>query len=270
LPAYYCFLNATKALLIAKGVTFGDQHGVTGFTPPGRTALSNEKVKFQQGGILAALSAHLGEPAGGLYSLGDLLYNIPYIHRAYDLTFESSKELFIPISSPQIVKATRTHEAWFIAELTGKYATQKTIAKLPKGYEIELGDEERFLIRRKKRFTWEPQDRTKSIARYKTYHRSLRAQVHYICGPQRLWYIKRGGNISALIPRSALTLAFAGMHKLSELSRYTPDRLARHFECQHNWLLSEFIESAPLQFLDEISSEMTGREFMGPGRSSRR
>jgi len=47
-------------------------------------------------------------------------------------------------------------------------------------------------------------------------------------------------------------------------------RLSRHFECQHNWLLSEFISSAPAQFIDEISSEMTGREFMTPGRASRR
>ena len=271
LPAYYCFLNATKALLIAKGVNFGDQHGVSGYTSPGRTSLANEFVKFQAGGILAALCSHLGEPANGnTHSLADLLYNLPYIHRAYDLTFESSKELFIPIADPRIVKSSRTHEAWFVAELHGKYATQKTLAKLPKGYEQELGDPDKFMIRRKKRFNWTGTDRPASIARYRSYHKTLRSHVHYICGSQRLWYIKRGGNIPALISRSSLTLAFAAMHKLSELSRYTPDRLARHFECQHNWLLSEFIESAPAQFLDEISSEMTGREFMPPGRSSRK
>jgi hypothetical protein len=60
------------------------------------------------------------------------------------------------------------------------------------------------------------------------------------------------------------------MHKLSELSRYTPDGLSRHFECQHNWLISEFIEGAPPQFIDEVSSEMTGEEFMVPGRASRK
>jgi hypothetical protein len=271
LPAYYCFLNATKAMLIAKGVNFGDQHGVSGYTTPGRTSLSNEIVKFQAGGILAALCTHLGEPANGVtYSLADLLYNLPYVHRAYDLTFESSKELFIPISCPRIVKSSKTHEAWFVAELSGKYAIQKTIAKLPNGYEQELGDPSKFMIRRKSRFNWTGNDRTSSISRYRTYHKAIRSQVHYICGPQRLWYIKRGGNIASIIPRSSLTLAFAAMHKLSELSRYTPDRLARHFDCQHNWLLSEFIESAPAQFLDEISSEMTGREFMPPGRASRK
>lgn len=271
LPAYYCFLNAAKALLIAKGATFSDKHGVSGYTTTGRTSLSNEIVKFQSGGILAALCTHLGEASGGAsYSLADLLYNLPYIHRAYDLTFESSTELFLPISSPRIVKASRTHEAWFVAELHGKYASQKTIAKLPPGYERELGDPARFMIRRKHRFKWVGSDRPGSIARYRSYHRIVRAQVQYICGSQRLWYIKRGGNINSLIPRSPLTIAFAAMHKLSELSRYTPDRFAKHFESQHNWLLSDFIESAPGQFLDEISSEMTGREFMPPGRSSRK
>lgn len=271
LPAYYCFLNATKALLIAKGATFSDKHGVSGYTKAGRAALSNEIVKFQSGGILAALCTHLGETTGGAtHSLAELLYNLPYVHRAYDLTFESSAELFIPICSPRIVKSSRTHEAWFVAELQGKYAVQKSLAKLPAGYEQEQADPTKFMIRRRARFDWVGSDRTASIARYRTYHRSLRSQIHYICGSQRLWYIKRGGNIASLIPRSSLTLAFAAMHKLSELSRYTPDLLARHFECQHNWLLSEFIESAPGQFLDEISSEMTGREFMPPGRSSRK
>jgi len=269
LTAYYCFLNAAKAMLIAKGVTFSDQHGVSGYTVAGRSSLSNEKVKFKSGGILPALAQCLGEPSTAVdYSLSDLLYNLPYIHRAFDLTFESSVELFIPVSSPRIVR--RNKEAWFLAELSGKYANEKTIAKLPKGYERSPSEDGRFYIRRKKRFKWEPKQRTASIARYRTYHQSLRSQLYYICGPQRLWYIKRGGNNASLIKRSPMTIAFAAMHRLSELSRYTPDRLARHFECQHNWLLSEFIESAPMQFIDEISSEMTGREFMQPGRASRR
>ena len=58
------------------------------------------------------------------------------------------------------------------------------------------------------------------------------------------------------------------MHKLSELARYSPQSLAKHFDGRYNWLLSEFIAIAPLQFLDEISCEMTGYEFMPPGRVS--
>jgi len=273
LTAYYCFLNATKALLIAKGSKYGDQHGVSGFTVAGRTSLSNEKVKFKTGGILAALCTHLGEGANGeIYTLADILYNLPYVHRAYDLTYASANELFLPISEPRIVQSTKTHEAWFIAALTGKFATKQSLGKLPPSFEQELTNtgSSTFLIRRKDRFDWRPKQKTASIDRYRNYHKLLRKHIFYIAGPQRLWYLKRGGNIPAIIPRTSMTLTFAAMHRLSELSRYTPDRLSKHFECQHNWLLSEFIESAPAQFIDEISSEMTGREFMSPGRANRR
>lgn len=56
-------------------------------------------------------------------------------------------------------------------------------------------------------------------------------------------------------------LTFAAMHRLSELSRYAPDKLAKHFDCQHNWLLSEFIVSAPNQFIDSVLSKITGHDF---------
>ncbi len=274
LTAYYCFLNATKALLTSKGVHASDKHGVSGHTSAGRTSLSKEHVKFQPGGVLGSLCTYLGEPvpAGGqTHSLDDLLYNLPFVHRAYDLTFESAKELFLPIAEPRIVKSTKTHEAWFVAEFTGKYANKSTLAKIPGAFEQELGaGDKQILIRSKQRFDWRPREKASSLARYTNFHRGLRMHLFYIAGPQRLWYLKRGGNIHGLVSRSSITMTFAAMHKLSELARYTPERLARHFECHHNWLLSEFIASAPSQFIDEISSEMTGQEFMTPGRTSRR
>lgn len=58
------------------------------------------------------------------------------------------------------------------------------------------------------------------------------------------------------------------MHRLSEMARYDPYALGRHFDSRHNFLLNEFIVSAPIQFLDEVASELTGHEFMLPGRSS--
>lgn len=275
LTAYYCFLNATKALLAAKGVHAGDQHGVSGHTSVGRTSLGKEHVKFKPGGVLGSLCTHLGEPvpAGGQsYSLDDLLYNLPFVHRAYDLTFESAKELFLPIAEPRIVRSTKTHEAWFVAEFTGKYANKATLTKLPTSFEQEFGggNEKQILVRSRQRFDWKPREKAASLARYTNFHRTLRGHLFYIAGPQRLWYIKRGGNIQGVVARSSMTMTFAAMHKLSELARYTPEKLARHFECHHNWLLSEFIASAPAQFIDEISAEMTGQEFMMPGRALRR
>ena len=55
LTAYYAMLNATKALLSAKSISFNERHGVSGNAQPGRGSLSNENVKFQQAGVLACL-----------------------------------------------------------------------------------------------------------------------------------------------------------------------------------------------------------------------
>lgn len=85
----------------------------------------------------------------------------------------------------------------------------------------------------------------------------------------RLWYIKREG-IDGVIPRNPMSLTFAGMHRLSELSRYEPVVLSKHLGSQHNWLLSEFIKNAPYQFIDHIASEITGEEFMSPGIVTRK
>src|SRR4051794_22560707 len=59
------------------------------------------------------------------------------------------------------------------------------------------------------------------------------------------------------------------MHRLSEIARYNPDAMARHFDSQHNWVLSEFINLALDQYLDELASELTGHEFMSRGYSPR-
>ena len=269
LTAYYCILNATKAFLLAKGIGFSDKHGVSGRQRQGRTYLSNEIVKFKSGGILAELCRHLGEPANNEeYSLQHLLYNMPFVHRAYDLSYDSSPELFIPIRNQEIVKSRTTNEAWFSAELDKKYANMNTVKRLSSHYERDVSIKDRFVIRSTRRFRWTPSNKRQSLQRYQLYHKKLRKDLYYIYSPQRLWYIKRSNSVNGFIERSSMTLIFAAMHKLSELARYSPNRLARHFEGRYNWLLSEFISIAPLQFIDELSSELTGYEFMPPPRAT--
>lgn len=181
LTAYYCFLNATKALLLTKGGIFGDQHGVSGFTAAGPTALSNERIKIKNGGVLPALCQLFGEQIDPqqIYSLKDILYNLPYIHRAFSLTF-TDKELFIPISDPKIVRSANTHESWLIAELLGKYANTNTINKLPASFERDVGIPDKFIIRSTHRFDWRPLQKPESLNRYKTFHARLRKEIVYI------------------------------------------------------------------------------------------
>ncbi len=269
LPAYYCFLNATKCLLEVRGVKVSDRHGVGGGSSESGTSLDLERVKFHAGGILPGLCGLLEESTQiAEYSLKQALYNLPYIHRAYALTFTSSQELFIPIRNLRFVKKLNSRESWFCADVEARYNNMHTSNKLAPRWEFIKGEGDvAGVIRMRSRFDWEggkPKSE-ENMERLRRYHRRVRKQVSYIYGPNRLWYIKRGSVGPNYLSRSSLTLTFAAMHRLSELSRYHPLELRAHLDRQHNWLLSEFIKIAPTQFVDEIASEITGCDFLPPG-----
>ncbi len=272
LTAYYSFLNAAKTLLTVKKQTFAEVHGVSGSTQGRRTSLANEIVTFQGGGVLAALCRYLGETARGeQYSVRDLLYNLPYVHRAFSLTYAASRELFLPVAEPRFVRKSGSSEAWFCANINDpKYRDARTLRILAAGYERDTGETQGFVLRRRRRFEWKAGrgQFQGNLDRLTTYHRRVRRDLFYIHSPMRLWYLKRRHGLHGMIERSSMTISFAVMHRLSELARYEPMRLARHFEARHNWLLAEFIASAPNQFFDEISSEITGEDFFAPGRRS--
>lgn len=267
LTAYYCFLNATKALLEIKGIAYADRHGVTG-SSIGVASLSNENIKFQANGVLSELSRLLGEPVNGeLYTFKNLIYNLCYIHRAHCLTYSSDRELFYPISNPHFVKIQGQNSAYFTAEISSEfYKNQNTINKLPSTLERDLGHSDIWIIRKKNRFNWLTgvANKADNLTRLTNYHKLVRKYIHFIYGSNELWYFKRTG-FGNSIDKSPLTITFALMHRLSELSRYDPIRLKKHFECQHNWLLSEFINLAPTQFIYTIACEITGQEFKIPG-----
>lgn len=273
LTAYYCFLNAAKCLLMVKGIPFDKRHGVSGWSKPGRVSLSKEIVKLQNKGILSELCRYYGETINkNTYSIKNIFYNLPFIHRAYHLTYISEQELFLPIKEPEYVHAPASTKSWFTAILDPHYVHGQTLRILPPTFEKDVGDNTCYRVRRKKRFKWQRGNgnQTTNLQQLTKYHQDTRKYVFYIHGPMRLWYLKRDKrNLPAFIERHTVPLMFGAMHRLSELARYNPDYLAKHFVSQHNWLLSEFIQIAPTQFIDEISSEITGQEFMTPGRAAR-
>ncbi|WP_176523371.1 MULTISPECIES: YaaC family protein [Bacillus cereus group] len=271
LTSYYCFLNATKALLLVRKIEFSDMHGVSGYQKKSKLSLGNEMIIVQSGGILPALCKCLGDTIPSddskcIYSLKNLLRNLVYIHRTYCLTYtsEASKELFIPLEDVFFVKKDNSKECWFSAEIDEKYATQHTLNKIDNCFERDVNFDEDFVVRFKKRTTWSG-NTTVETAKFINYHKKVRKNVQYIAGSSNRWYIKRT-NIEECIPLSPLSITFAAMHRLSELSRYEPITLSKHLNSQQNWLLSEFIKSAPYQFIHEIASEITGEEFLIPRR----
>ncbi|EKS7870923.1 hypothetical protein QCQ72_005994 [Bacillus cereus] len=271
LTSYYCFLNATKTLLLIRGIKFSDMHRVSGYQKKSRLSLNNEMVILKPGGILPSLCKYLNDSIPVVnpkveYSLKELLKNLVYIHRTYCLTYtsEANKELFIPLNDVFFVKKDKSNECWFCAEIDEKYATQHTLNKINNSFERDINFENRFIVRFKKRSIWEG-NQTVKTTKFINYYKRIRKNVQYITGTSSRWYIKRN-NSKEVIPMSSLSITFAAMHRISELSRYEPVTLSKHLNSQQNWLLSEFIKSAPYQFIHEIASEITGEEFLIPRR----
>jgi hypothetical protein len=270
LTSYYCFLNATKALLVLKGVPENllRSHGVSGYQNGNNIVLANEIVKFKGGGVLAELRKYLGE-ANAIceYTLKDIFYNLPYIHRAFCLTYQSSlnKELFIPISNPHFVKKYCSRETWLQFELENKCDNQHIFNKFPPKFCKDNGVHDKCIIRYKDRFKWGTHDTDSlNIQRLIKYHQKIRKHFSYIYSNNELWYLKRSST-EGFIDLSSMTLTFAAMHRLSEISRYQPKLLETHLNSQYSWLINEFIEKSLPQFIDEISSEISGEYFRMTG-----
>lgn len=269
LTSYYCILNMVKAMLVSTGKDMARvQHGVSGYSVGVKTALSNEIVKFKFSGVLADLSRFFEEDVSGAdeCSLLDLLYNLPHIHRAYCMTIPTrkKKELFIPLKECGFYRVDGTSECFFRGYLTSGWSVSRTKQKLPGGFEFDPTAEGGILaVRRKKRFKWQGKKESAKVESLGRYHKKLRRRIFQIYDAPGQWYLKRdvaSGISDGLIDKNPTVVAFAAMHRLSELSRYDPDKLSRHFNNRYGWLLSEFLTRTLDQVLDDLASEITGCE----------
>ncbi|WP_395005371.1 YaaC family protein [Undibacterium sp.] len=265
LTSYYCFLNAAKALLSATNQTFNEVHGVAGHTIGRVKSLDNEIVVFKGGGILPALCKYLEEPDNGgkEFSLKDIFWQMPFIHRAYCLTYQGATELFIPLVNQCFMRMDGSKEAWFQAEIDRRYVNAHTKKIIEPGFQL-FENAGTYEIRRKRRFKWSSREIENSIELFSKYHKTIRRRIMPIYSSENRWYLKKSVTGHDKLQNSQLVLMFAAMHRLSELSRYDPISFSGHFNVNHNWLLAEFIKSAPGQFVYGIASEITGLEFIRP------
>ncbi len=269
LTSYYCLLNMVKALLVSTGKDMvRAQHGVSGYSIGAKAALSNEIVKFKSAGVLSDLSKFYEEAVTGAdkCTLLDLLYNLPHIHRAYCMTIASrkKKEIFIPLKDCGFYRIDGTSDCFFRGHLTSGWSVPRTKNKLPAGFEFDSTTEDgQFAVRRKKRFKWEGRSEKAKVESLGKYHKNLRRKIFQIHDAPDYWYLKRdtvSGIAEGLVDKNPTVIAFAAMHRLSELSRYDPDKLARHFNNRYGWLLSEFLARTLDQALDDLASEISGHE----------
>lgn len=266
LTYYYCFLNAVKALLEYRRIPVSPFHGTAGSSTTKKATLAGERIVFQARGIAPALQLLLGDSDPRVeYSLKQVLYNLVFVHRAFVLTFPKESEMFVPLNSAIYVRKDGSSETWLQITADSKFSVTKIEANLPSGFERDVGAVG-SVFRAKQRFKWKDEvgEQPGNLTRISTYNTGMRKSLVYIRGQPPSWYLKLSAVSRNAIARSNLSLMLAAMHRLSELSRYDPLRLQLLLETQQNWLISEFIGSAPIQFLDEISTEITGQNLATP------
>lgn len=264
---YYSYMNAAKALLTAKNITFDQRHGVRGVQRQSRrVSLSNEKVEMLNRGIAPALSAYFGESeAQTIHSLKELLFNLVFVHRTYCLTYRSQMEMFAPLKEAKYFFDTNRKKAFFQALLAKDALRRNVKISLPRTL-MWVETEDGPALRTQTQIHWsKPKAATAGeLARLCALHHDVRSDFHYISGNQTLWYVRLRTKGPQVLSRRSPTMTLAAMHRLSEICRYRPIELSSYLEGNQNWLLTEFIRMSPAQFLDEIATELTGHQFMNP------
>ncbi|WP_316158437.1 MULTISPECIES: YaaC family protein [unclassified Bradyrhizobium] len=266
LVLYYCFMNAAKALLSAKGITFDPRHGVGPHRmrgPNSKVVLSNEGIGIRPNGIVPALAGYFNEPETRRnHSLEDVLYNLIYIHRTYCLSYPKRKERFLPLKNLAFCRDSISGNVRLLAEIVEGVDWNSYKTSLPT--EVEPAMDGSPSVQSVSSIQWTTASRPTDaeLESLQRLNSELRRVFHYINGSHTLWYLKTSGSYE--IRRSPLTLTLSAMHRLSEICRYKPSELRSFLDGQKNWLLSEFVAMAAPQFLDEIACEMTGHQIMIP------
>lgn len=275
LSLYYCFLNATKALLELKEPNnshYSQFHGVTGNngnTNIAKPKLDEQTIKIKRNGVCPALLDFLDGNKGligSTYDLGKLLANLVYIHRTYAISqgISQRKEMFIPLDGVYFV---RKPDKYIIvnAKIDEKYIKHVNVKNnsLPR-VSVYTNKDETRLSWRKARMKLNNIRNVSSNQNLVNYHREVRKYFQEISsGINSRWYFKDYNNAEC-VDLPPMVIMYMCMHRLSELSRYEPHILKSYLDKEHSWLLSEFIKATPFQFINMIASEMTGEQLGVP------
>jgi hypothetical protein len=192
---YYCFMNLVKALLVAKGVSFDEMHGVSVFpkiVPGANRPFAREGVKIHSKGILPSLSSYYGETEPKqIHTLQELFFNMVFIHRTYCLTYSSQTEMFLPLANCGYVYDTSTKEVMFTADITKNIPFNVAVKRLLPAFAAAPNIGPRA-VRSRTSMHWRKPGRptTVNIQHLINFNRALREDLHFINGAQTLWYLK--------------------------------------------------------------------------------
>lgn len=285
--AYYCMLNAEKSYLSFVNEYVDDcvdnfgMHGIQEDNNDSGEDLETISIKHKQHGVFPMFAEKINPdfstiwPSTDSKTLKSLLYNLPFVHRAYAMTYTTKKkkveELFLPIEAGESPKYHKGNDgkAYLLFELekTSFLANAQTIpvniaSSISPDFKIYQG--RGFTLQSKNGAKWNGNGSISGEVKELT--NELRKHFSYIKSNSRLWYLKRThlGNPD-VINLSTMTINMAVMHRLSEIARYKPEQLGRLMESKENWLIHEFITQSLDQFIDELAAQITRQEIMCVG-----
>lgn len=294
---YYSALNMVKCLLSLNEINVNNiAHGVS-WESSNSPDIESQYIKFLGSGALCELckiTSTNSYNGGSRYSLKTLFYNLAFIHRAYIYTFTDEEEIFLPLKSTKFKKIDNSDKFTFTFDLRD-VGTLNITDFIPTKFEFttenrtdwddikEKSVEERIqwgaknkklLFKFKTAEKWCGDDKGYKIINdtVSSLHRKVRHYFQYISASTPLWYLKKQvvSNPDKIINHSSLAISFSVMHCLSEMVRYKPDLYNDLLESKYGWLLTEFVELGIEQFVDEISSEISGLNIMRSGVASKR
>lgn len=282
--AYYCMLNAAKSYLSYTSESvdaFVEEFGLHGLNEDNNDLgedISTISIKHKQKGVFPLFANSLDAdflslwPLGISHTLKSLLYNLPFVHRTFSMTYSSRSskvdELFIPLTVGDMPKYYRGNDgkAYLAVDLDRSYFPPNaqtipsgTLAMISSDF-VPYNNAGLKLIS-----TAGVRYNSNSISNeLKELNDNLRKNFSYIRGAKRLWYLKKTRSTTpGVLNLCNLTINMAAMHRLSEIARYKPEQLNRLMHSKENWLIHEFISQSLDQFIDELAAQITKQDIMG-------
>lgn len=273
---YYSFLNIAKVLLLANGSVLADpRHGLSVVSPLGQR-FASQKIRVQvdprKDNVFPELVARLGGKLGHSqeFRIIDVLQQVVGIHSTWSevagkcscfapvtiLPVRSShrKEVFAliilqkPWDNPDCWKAIRQRSKW-------------TQVRVPEEFSLSQPEAELVCLE------------TPHVRRRGTSYRSaltilagnLRAVgVHALLtrGGYRLYVSDFGPVEQSRLPQIASI--YASMFYLGSITRYQPEAFDKIIDRRWAWLVTDFLNTQPKQFLYLMASEITHSDVVIP------
>lgn len=203
-----------------------------------------------------------------LYSLEDLISNLVFVHRAYSANknIKIPDQLFIPLTQSYFVEEFKDDQKIFsyYFETDAKFDFFKSYSN----NEFKHIDNDFYILSSNLKYEKSLTHTLNINNDHKEFIKSIRNTHQYIAGIKNRWYLKNPCTKKITdLNLHPLVILFSIFHCLSEFSRYNPFKLKNMLDSSKSeeaWLYNELISEAGFQFLDLITSEITGKELKIP------